>query len=96
MLTAVIVVFPLMVLLIMVGHYTISSIRNDIKIMKKSIYYVVESKESAYVFKSKTKAVKKQSALLLAFREPVSLQVMEQMSLDDYIQSTEKRVTVSE
>ena len=52
MLTAVIVVFPLMVLLIMVGHYTISSIRNDIKIMKKSIYYVVESKESAYVFKS--------------------------------------------
>ena len=61
-------------------------------------YYVVESGKQMLVFKTREKAVKKQGALLLACREPVSMRIFKQQTLFDYIQQnkTNKQLIVED
>lgn len=86
-------IFFAFTLLIYLTCWACSEIKNGGKEMKKPVYYIVESSKNTYVFHEKEKAVKKQNALLLTLREPISIQIMEQMSLDDYIKESKKKVT---
>lgn len=95
MILAVCLLPPLIALGIISTVYACKSLINEGKTMKdKNIYYVVESSKNTYVFRDKDKAVEKQGALLLTLREPISIQVMEQMSIDEYILLSKKKVTI--
>ena len=63
------------------------------KVKNKTRYFVVESSKNTYVFHDEESAIKKQSSLLLALREPISIQIMEQMSLEDHLKESKKKVT---
>ena len=79
--------------LIFLTCWACAEIKGGDKKVKKPTYYIVESSKNTYVFHEKEKAIKKQNALLLALREPISMQILEQMSLEDYLKESKKKVT---
>ena len=60
-------------------------------IKSNSIYFILESSKSVYVYKSEKRALEKKAALELLLNEKVDYRVMQQVSIEEYLQSIVKK-----